>query len=115
LAFTPITLVGLIERPDGSVAEGTFTVTLSEPMINGTTIIEPTPLTGKLTAGGPVNSAGQPFVIEAVDDTGTEPTTAYYTFVLQLDNAPIDPFRAVISHLAPGGQVNLASLIPPLS
>lgn len=112
MPFTPVTIVGTITRPDGTSAEGEFTATLTEPMVNGTTIILPTPITGQLTSGGPVNTSGLPFILEANDDPATTPAGAAYEFTFELDNAPVDPFTAVITHSAPGGQVNLATLIP---
>jgi class 3 adenylate cyclase len=38
-------------------------------MTNGATVVEPKPISGSLTSGGPVNGAGRPFVLDAVDDT----------------------------------------------
>lgn len=110
MAFTPVTITGTITRPDGTNAEGSFTATLSGTMENGTTVIEPSPITGLLAASDPVNTAGQPFVLEAVDDTGTTPTGRYYRFVFEVDNAPIDPFTAVLSHTTP--TIDLSALIP---
>lgn len=112
MAFTQITLTGTIDRPAGTAAQGTFTATLSGTMTNGTTIIEPSALSGILTASGPETQAGQPFTLAAVDDPGTTPTDRVYEFVIEADDAPIDPFTAVISHLAPGGTVDLSTLIP---
>lgn len=112
MAFTQITLTGTLSRPDGTSSEGTFTATLSGTMTNGSTVVEPVPLAGILTSSGPTDQAGQPFTLDAVDDTGTEPTDRFYTFVIEADDAPIDPFTAVISHLAPGGTVDLSTLIP---
>jgi hypothetical protein len=34
-------------------------------MTNGATVLEPTPISGSLTSGGPVNGAGRPFVPDA--------------------------------------------------
>lgn len=110
MPFTPVTITGTITRADGTHAEGEFTATLSGTMTNGTTVIEPTPISGYLTAGGPVNESGQPFVLDAVDDPGTTPTGRFYRFVLTLDNAPVDPFTAALTHAQP--TVDLSALIP---
>lgn len=112
MALTQITLTGTLTRPDGTPAEGTFTATLSGTMTNGTTVVEPAPLSGVLGASGPTNQAGQPFLLTAIDDPGTTPTDRYYTFLLELDGVPLDPFTAAISHTAPGGTVDLSTLIP---
>jgi hypothetical protein len=108
--LTPVTITGTITRADGTHAEGTFTATLSGTMANGTTVVEPTPISGLLTAAGPVNLSGLPFVLDAVDDTGTSPPGRYYRFVFELDNAPPLPVEAVISHIS--STVDLSTLIP---
>jgi hypothetical protein len=51
MAFTPITITATEERPDGQPASGKVTATLSETIRNGTTLIDPTPLSGVLGAG----------------------------------------------------------------
>jgi hypothetical protein len=115
MAFTPITLTGTFTEPDGSAVSGTGSATLSHRIANGTTIIEPTPIALELSPTGTVvNSAGQPLILEANDDPGTEPQGSFYSFVLEFGSAPIDPFEAVISHLAPGATVDLSALIPAL-
>lgn len=115
MAFTPITVTGTFKRPDGSPDSGTGTATLSHRLVNGTAIVEPEPVSLELSPTGTVvNTSGTAFILDAVDDTGTEPTGAYYTFVLEFDSAPIDPFTAVISHSAAGGTVDLSTMIPAL-
>lgn len=111
MAFTPITLTGTLDRPDGTAAQGTFTATLSGTMTNGATVVEPAPVSGILTSSGPKTQAGQPFVLDAVDDTGTTPTDRFYTFEIQAD-VTVGPFTAAISHTAVGGTVDLSTLIP---
>lgn len=112
MAFTQITLTGTLTQPNGAPILGTFTATLSGTMTNGSTVVEPAPLAGILTSSGPETQAGQPFTLAAVDDPGTTPTDRSYQFVIEADGAPVDPFTAVISHLAPGGTVDLSTLIP---
>lgn len=113
--FTPVTLTGTFLRSDGSFASGTGTATLSHRIANGTTVIEPTPVTFHLSPTGTVvNNAGTPLVLEANDDTGTVPSGSFYRFVLDFDTAPVDPFDAVIPHSAGAGTVDLSALIPAL-
>lgn len=115
MALTQITITGTLADPNAGDAAGTGTATLSHRIVNGSTVVEPEPIEFQLNASGQVvNMSGLPLVVYANDDTGTEPTGSFYTFVLEIDSAPIDPFEAVISHLAPGGTVDLSTLIPSL-
>lgn len=115
MSLTAVTVTGTFTRADGSFASGTGTATLSHRIANGTTVIEPTPISFHLSPTGTVvNSAGTPLILEANDDTGTLPTGSFYSFVLDFDSAPVDPFDAVVSHSAPGGTVDLSTLIPAL-
>ena len=104
MAFTLVTITADELRPSGQPASGTLTATLSLSMKNGTEIIGPTPIAGIIAAGQLTDDSGElPFQLEAVDDVGTTPTgpTADYDFVLELDNAPLQTFTAVVSHTAP--------------
>lgn len=115
MALTPITITGTFTRPDGSAMSGTGTATLSHRIANGTTVIEPTPISFHLSPTGTVvNSAGTALVLEANDDTGTVPAGSFYSFVLDFDSAPVDPFDAVVPHSASAGTVDLSALIPAL-
>ncbi len=101
MAFTLVTITADELRPDGQPASGTLIATLSEQLVNGAEIVEPTPITGILQAGALTDdSATLPFQLEAVDDVGTSPTGAVYVFVLELDNAPLVTFTAAVSHTA---------------
>lgn len=56
----------------------------------------PHPITGTLSESGTlVNSEGNPFVLVANHDASTSPTGSFYTFTLELDNAPLRAFDAV--------------------
>lgn len=113
MAFTNITITATEERPDGTPAQGSVTVTLSERITNSGVSVDPTPITGTLnTSGQLVNSSGHPFVVVANDDTGTTPAGSFYSFVVEFDNAPLDQFDAVVSHTAGGGTVDLSALWP---
>lgn len=111
--FTMITITGgPFLRPDGQPAQGAVTATLSEPMVNGSERIDPTPVAGILNAAGMLcdDSGELPFALEATTDPETLPVGAVYAFVLELDSAPIDPFSAPLPHDAPGATVDLNTL-----
>lgn len=50
MAFTPITITASYLRADGAPARGTVTATLSGPMRNGNSVIDPTPISAALDA-----------------------------------------------------------------
>jgi lysophospholipase L1-like esterase len=110
MSFTQIAITASINRPNGESASGTVTATLSEPISNGTEIIEPTPVVGELVEGQLLNQAGEPFTLAANNDLGTEPSGSQYRFVLALDSAPIREFTAVVPHTAPEGKVDITAL-----
>ena len=97
--FTFVTITGSFERPNGEPAQGTNTASLAQSIRNADEIVTPTPVLGELNAEGKlVMQSGAPFVLEATDDTGTEPAGVHYRFVLQLDNAPVRIFFAALPH-----------------
>lgn len=114
MAFTQISVTGSFDRPDGQPAQGTVTAALSARMVNGTEVIEPTPVTGYLDAAGQlVNDSGeQPFTVAANDDAATTPAGTVYRFVLELDSGPIDPFEASVPSAAPGATIDITELMP---
>jgi hypothetical protein len=110
MSFTQVTITGTEERPNNEPASGTVTATLSEQIQNGTEIIEPTPVVGELVEGVLLNQAGEPFTLVPNDDVGTTPTGSEYQFVLELDNAPLREFTAVVPHTAVEGKIDLTTL-----
>jgi hypothetical protein len=113
MALTTITITGTFTRPNGEPDQGTITATLSEVIQNGTTIIEPTPILGTLnTEGKLVNESLLPFTLVANNDTATEPAGSTYNFLVQLDNAPVRSFSAVVPHTAVEGKIDLSVLDP---
>jgi hypothetical protein len=111
LSLTTITITGTFTRPNGDPDQGTITATLSEVIQNGTTIIEPTPILGTLNSEGKlVNEALGAFTLYANDDAATTPAGSEDTFVLQLDNAPVRSFSAVVPHTAVEGKIDLSVL-----
>ena len=115
MTLTAITVTGTFTRPDGTAMTGTGTATLSHRLVNGTTVIEPTPIPFMLSSTGTVvNLSGLPLVLDANDDAATAPVGSFYTFTLTLDDAPLDPFDVFIPHTAAGGTVDLSTLIPAL-
>ena len=111
MAFTLITITAAFTRPDGTPGQGTVTATLSEPMQNGSAVIEPTPIVGVLSqAGSLVNLSGLAFVLEANDDTATTPAGSEYSFLIEVDSAPVSEFSAVVPHAAAAGTIDLSVL-----
>lgn len=111
MSLTTVTITGTFENEDGTPAQGSVTAVLSEQIQNGTLIVEPVPILGRLNAEGKlVNQAGAAFTLVANDDTGTEPKGSRYQFTVTLSNAPVRTFDAVVSHLAAGGKVDLSEL-----
>lgn len=111
MAFTLITITANEVRPDGTVPIGTVTATLSQALTNGTQLIEPTPVVGDLNASGHlVNQSGLAFALEANDDTATTPAGSSYQFLIELDNAPVREFSAVVPHAAAAGTIDLSVL-----
>jgi hypothetical protein len=110
--LTSVTITGSFVDPDSSEPRTiSGTATLSQRLVNGTQIVEPEPVAFQGNASGQVvNLSGLALTLVAVDDTGTEPKTAYYTFAITVDSAPLDPFTAVISHTS--GTVDLSTLMP---
>src|SRR5580700_453934 len=102
MAFTEVTITGgPFTDAAGNPLSGTGTATLSDRLVNGTQEVEPEPVQGQLNAEGMwVNTSGEAYTLVAVDDTGTEPPGAFYSWVLNFDSAPIDPFEATISHVS---------------
>jgi hypothetical protein len=114
MALTPVIITGTFTREDGSAATGTVTATLNEQIQNGTTVIEPTPILGELVAGKLLNQAKTAFTVDANDDAVTVPPGSYYSFLIQLDNAPVREFNAVVKHTATLGTVDMTELETPI-
>jgi hypothetical protein len=111
VSFTAITITGSFERPNGEPAQGSVTATLSETIQNGTETIEPNPVMGVLNQEGKlVAESLEAFKLEANDDTGTTPAGSTYTFLVELDTAPIRSFTAVVPHTASEGKIDLTVL-----
>lgn len=91
MAFTSVTLT--LDGLDPSFANlvGKVTATLSVPeLANGSQVIGGVPVIGVISEGILTNDANQPFDLAALDDSGTAPTGAYYTFSVEFDGM-IDP------------------------
>lgn len=113
MAFTVITITASFDRPDGQPASGTVTATLSETIQNGTEVIDPTPIVGVLNSSGQlVNDSGlAPFTLVANDDPATTPAGSVYSFLVELDSAPVDDGSAVVPHTASAGTIDLSVLL----
>jgi hypothetical protein len=113
VSFTLITVTGQWERPDGSPSQGTVTARCTGAMTNGVMIIDQVPATGRLDDEGKlVDLAGDPFVLAATDDAGTDPKGEGYEWTLEIDEAPVRSFYAPLSHAAPEATVDLSTLEP---
>lgn len=113
MSLTPITITGTFVRADGTASQGTVTAVLTETIQNGVEIIEPTPLLGELNTEGKLKNQSQTaFVLYANDDAATKPQGSAYAFTLEIDNAPIHSFEAVVPHTAVEGKVDLSELEP---
>lgn len=111
MSFTTITITGSFERPNGEPAQGSIVATLSETIQNGTEIVEPNPVMGVLNGEGKlVSESLQPFTLAANDDTDTTPVGSTYTFLVELDTAPVRSFTATVPHAASEGKIDLSVL-----
>jgi hypothetical protein len=111
MSLTSITITGTFTRENGEGAQGTVTATLSQTIQNGTTVIEPTPVVGELSSTGKLlNQAGAAFTLYANDDAATSPQGTSYSFLIEVDNAPVREFRAVVKHSAAEGKVDITEL-----
>ena len=111
MAFTTVTITGSYETPAGQPAQGVITATLSEPIQNGTTQIDPTPIQGQIVDGQVMDNSGElPFTLVANNDPATLPVGSSYQFTVELDNAPLQEFNAVVPYTAPSGTVDLSAL-----
>lgn len=112
MAFTLVTLdnPGGYNKPDGTPANGTLIITLSDTLLNAGEVIEPTPITALIDNGKIVNSSYQPLQLVANNDPGTTPVGSNYKFELTLDSSQFITFRAVISNASP--TVDISTLEP---
>lgn len=114
MSFTAITITGTFENPDGSVASGTFCAKPSAVLSNGSVEQSAAPICGVLNdAGQLVAQSGQPFVVNATNDSGTTPEGEYYTFTLQLDGQALIEFAAPL--LTGGGNTITFAALRALS
>jgi hypothetical protein len=106
LSLTVITITGTI--PGGS---GTLCVTRSGILENGVDILEPEPVCGVFVNGELLAQDGQsPFTYYADNDLATTPTGLYSVFQIQVDDAPLDEFSAIVPYTASGGTIDLSVL-----
>lgn len=111
MSLTTITITTTEKRANGEAAQGTITATLSETIHNGSEAIDPTPIVGELNSEGKLKSqSGTPFTLIANDDTATTPAGSTYTFLIELDNAPVRSFAAVVKHTSADGTVTIGEL-----
>lgn len=97
--FTPVTITGTYENPDGTSANGTITATLSSPLRNGVDQVTVMAFTGVVHDGQFVRDLSDaPFIAYATDDEGTVPTDATYAFVILLDDQSPRGFTCVLPH-----------------
>lgn len=107
MGITSITLTGTFANADTTAASGTVSLTLNEPIANSTVIYHTQPQICTLNGDGEISQ-----VLVANDDTATTPTGSFYTVVEDIDGAPNREYTVVIPHTAPGGTVDLSTLMP---
>jgi hypothetical protein len=111
VSFTTVTITSAETRPNGEAAQGTIAATLSEPITNGATTIDPTSILGELNSEGKLKAqSGAAFTLVANDDTGTTPEGSEYTFLIEIADAPVRSFKAIVPHTATEGKITLAEL-----
>jgi hypothetical protein len=103
--LTPVILTASFRKADGTYAGGYLIATLSEPIVNGTEEVDTTPLRGQLNAEGElVNMRGDPFILVANEDPGTEPVGTAYEITLQLDGEAVRSFWIKVPTPLPPGE-----------
>lgn len=115
---TLITVTGTVQTPAGT-ADPTFSVTLEQEVWlthSDGTLIEPTKYIGMTDASGVLLAVDGVSAFRAPSTTDPAWTPQNWTYRVTFDpedNLPQrSPFRAGLSHLAPGGVVTLGSLLP---
>jgi hypothetical protein len=111
MAATQIILTGSFTNPDGSIPHGTVTATLSSQITNSDETISPTPIIGYIVSGLLKNVQGTAFTLAANNDSSTLPTGTFYYFTVQTVGAPATGFSAVIPYNAPGGTIDISTLV----
>ena len=102
MSLTRVTITGSFERSDGSPQQGTVTAVCSTTIENGGEQVSAAPIAGQLDDEGKlVNAEGGPLQLAANNDEGTEPGGSYYSFTVELSDAPLVFFTAVVPHDAP--------------
>ena len=105
MSFTAVTITGSFERADGTPEQGQITATCSHALRNGVESIEPDPIVGRLDDEGKlVNESNGAFSLVANDDPATVPEGSWYSFVLELDSAPVRGFSAPVPHVGNGAE-----------
>lgn len=113
MALTLITITYTPFQHGETPTQGTVVATLSQTIQNGAVVASTDPFVGYFSETGTlVDDEGDVFDVPANDDVGTLPAGSFYTFVIEQDNARVRQFEAVVSHLAPGGVVDLSTLEP---
>lgn len=106
MSFTPITVTFSYDNTDASPASGAIEFRRTAVISDGATIVVDDAEIVQLVAG-----AGS-IILQANDDSTTQPVGSAYQVVERVDDAPHRVYRVVISHTAPSGTVNLATLMP---
>ncbi len=113
MASTLVTVTGTWNDPGGSDPKtGKVTATLNEAIQNGTIVIEADPVVGYLNDAGQLvaDDGESPFKLYANDDTATSPPGSFYSFLVEIDNAPVREFAAVVSHVT--SPIDITALAP---
>lgn len=113
MTLTLITITGTLHEPSGGDPVSVkLTAMLNKAFQNGTTIVEPQPIVGVGDGTGHLvaNDGESPFTVYANDDAASSPAGSYYDFLLEVDNAPVRQFSAVVGHAT--SPIDLTALAP---
>lgn len=113
MTLSLITITATFNVPGGGdPLTGKVTATLSEAIQNGTTIIEPEPIVGVLNDAGQLvaNDGESPYRLYANDDAATIPAGSRYSFLVEIESAPVREFQAVVGHIT--SPIDLTALAP---
>lgn len=113
MALTVVTITGTFEVPSGGDPINVkLTAWLNKAFQNGTKVIEPEPIVGVANSSGQLvaDDGESPFTLVANDDAASTPPGSFYSFLIEVDNAPVRSFNAVVGHAT--SPIDLTALAP---
>jgi hypothetical protein len=111
VSATPITVVHTFTNPDGSAGSGVIGFKLSGRMTNASVTYAPqVPVHSTLNGSGQLSQ-----VLPANNDPATTPAGSFYLVTFYLNGMTGDEIEITVPYNAPGGVVDLGSLLPTQS